>query len=907
MSKSEMGAERREGRDPHESGDDSRDELKSILDTIAAQLQDADRRHTAALSEMQDRISGMGREADLLRMRIPDQFAPAFEQIEAGIGELAHRLVDVDRSAARGAARTRQHRAAARSGHADLNNPWDRDDAEALASVYEASAYPPSAASARDADEATGGTSNIDEAWLESRFAEIARGIEYSLAHVKPESKFSDFDQRFDQFERQFAKVFAGVATHDDLATVQQIEAHMEEIVNRLEKTNDQLDRLNTIEAQLANVSQTLAEMQAANAKSADIGAVARAVAEETAQRFASRPPDERNVAADELRPLIEQLMTENRQGGEQTAMLLDTMQQAMVRLLDRVEAIDFPPQQPPPRIFEADHAANYGARTEMFGSDALRDDDFGAQPFAFDEDDSHGAFPDAVSPPPLSAVSETGMSPEEMALRSEKMRQEFIADARRAKMRLSAEGDDIDDSVAPSLSATRMAYASGSAPAGSRPIRPSSALAKNTSGPTAPSPRLMIIAGFVLLALAGLWYAFGFESKPQSAAVQEAAPATTTQSKTVQPGNATDSAKASGAPSASEPSSGSQAPSAPAGEPNAQGGVNGPRSDLSPHDGGAPATTASIDPDSTPRTTLPMTGVAVDLDHPVTEAELIQARRHQAMANISGELGSAAARPGESAVVPASMIPTEAETEGIAPPAQNTSAPVGGQKSSRLDMPPAMIGPLSFRLAAANGDSSAQFEVGARFAEGEGVPQNFAEAAKWYQRSAEQGFALAQYRLGTLYERGLGLKADRKQASTWYLRAAEQGNIKAMHNLAVLSANQSDRAPDYTTAAQWFEEAAKRGLPDSQFNLAVLYENGLGVTRDLRTAFMWLSLAAQGGDADAVRRRDILRGKLTAQDITVARKMIDAWRMTPTDRAINDAHVAGDLWKQNPRNGLNG
>lgn len=901
MSKSEMSAERREGRDPHESGDDSRDELKSILDTIAAQLQDADRRHTAALNEMQDRISGMGREADLLRMRIPDQFAPAFEQIEAGIGELAHRLVDAEHVETRGAAR-RHHRASARSGHADLNNPWDRDDAEALASVYEASAYPPASASARDAEESAGGTSNIDEAWLESRFAEIARGIEYSLAHVKPESSLSDFDQRFDQFERQFARVFTGVATHDDLAAVQQIEAHMEQIVNRLEKANDQLDRLNTIEAQLANVSQTLAEMQAANAKSADIDAVARAVAEETAQRFASRVPEERNSAADELRPLIEQLMTENRQGGEQTAMLLDTMQQAMVRLLDRVEAIDFPQPQPPPRIFEDHHPTDYDARTGMFGSDLARDDDFAVAPPTFHEDDSHGAFPSAVSPPPFPAGSETGMSPEEMALRSEKMRQEFIADARRAKMRLSAEGDDIDAPVAPSLSATRTAYAAGSAAAGSRPIRPASALHKNTSGPSAPSPRLMILAGFVLVALVGLWYTFGFESRPQPAA-----PATTTQNKTTEPGNATDAAKASGAPAAAEPSSGPQAPSAPAAEPNAQGGVNGPRGDLGPHDGSAPSTTASINQTSTPRTALPMLGVAVDLDRPVTEAELITARRHQAMANLSGELGSAAARPGESAAVPASMIPTEAETEGIAPAAQNASPPIGSVKSSRLDMPTAMIGPLSLRLAAANGDSSAQFEVGARFAEGEGVSQNFAEAAKWYQRSAEQGFALAQYRLGTLYERGLGLKVDRKQASIWYLRAAEQGNIKAMHNLAVLSANQSDRAPDYTTAAQWFEEAAKRGLPDSQFNLAVLYENGLGVTQDLRTAFMWLSLAAQGGDADAVRRRDILRGKLTAQDITVARKMISAWQMTPPDRSNNDALIAGDLWKKNPRNGVNG
>ena len=140
-----------------------------------------------------------------------------------------------------------------------------------------------------------------------------------------------------------------------------------------------------------------------------------------------------------------------------------------------------------------------------------------------------------------------------------------------------------------------------------------------------------------------------------------------------------------------------------------------------------------------------------------------------------------------------------------------------------------------------------------------------------------------------------------------WYKRAADQGNIKAMHNLAVLSANQSDQSPDYTTAAQWFTEAANRGLVDSQFNLAVLYENGLGVTRDLKQAFMWLSLAARDGDADAVRRRDILRGKLTADEMVAAERMLAGWKAIPVDLAVNDARTAGEAWKKNPKNGVDG
>ena len=106
-------------------------------------------------------------------------------------------------------------------------------------------------------------------------------------------------------------------------------------------------------------------------------------------------------------------------------------------------------------------------------------------------------------------------------------------------------------------------------------------------------------------------------------------------------------------------------------------------------------------------------------------------------------------------AAVPAALHPEAATT---APSAAEAVAP---RAAKLLDLPPAAVGPLSLRLAAANGNSSAEFEVGARFAEGKGPSQDFKAAARWYQRSASRGFAQAQYRLGTLYERGLGVPAD--------------------------------------------------------------------------------------------------------------------------------------------------
>lgn len=317
-----------------------------------------------------------------------------------------------------------------------------------------------------------------------------------------------------------------------------------------------------------------------------------------------------------------------------------------------------------------------------------------------------------------------------------------------------------------------------------------------------------------------------------------------------------------------------------------------------------------------------PVYGVAIETDNEATYSDVQNAKRQRAVARTSEKLGQIAVSnpPSEAvALIPdsdASGVPDQAGNgqagngqagNGQAGNGLTSIAKSGFSHTSPLDLPPATVGPLSLRLAAANGDPSAQFQVGSRLAEGKGNEQNFAEAAKWYQRAASLGFAQAQYRLGTLYERGLGLKPDPAKAREWYTKSAELGNVKAMHNLAVLSANQRGSSPDYETAAKWFGEAADRGLSDSQFNLAILYENGLGVTQDLKTAYKWLELATRGGDAETIKRRDILKGKLTAEDLAAAGTLVKTWKVKRVDPMINDARTAGEAWKKNPANGISG
>src|SRR5215471_9505352 len=82
----------------------------------------------------------------------------------------------------------------------------------------------------------------------------------------------------------------------------------------------------------------------------------------------------------------------------------------------------------------------------------------------------------------------------------------------------------------------------------------------------------------------------------------------------------------------------------------------------------------------------------------------------------------------------------------------------------------------------AQQGDAYAQVNLGVMYQQGQGLPQNYAEAVKWYQRAAEQGNAAAQSNLGTMYDRGQGVPQNYTEALRWYRRAAEQGVAYAQY-----------------------------------------------------------------------------------------------------------------------------
>lgn len=142
-----------------------------------------------------------------------------------------------------------------------------------------------------------------------------------------------------------------------------------------------------------------------------------------------------------------------------------------------------------------------------------------------------------------------------------------------------------------------------------------------------------------------------------------------------------------------------------------------------------------------------------------------------------------------------------------------------------------------ALRKAADQGNAYAQCNLGYAYGRGEGVPQDQAEAVKWFRKAAEQGNAKAQCTLGLAYGRGEGVPKDHEQAVKWFRKAADQGNAYA------------------------------------QFNLGNKYAKGEGVLKDLVEAHAWANIAAIKGDVNSQNLREAIEKEMTKEQIAEATK----------------------------------
>ncbi len=220
-------------------------------------------------------------------------------------------------------------------------------------------------------------------------------------------------------------------------------------------------------------------------------------------------------------------------------------------------------------------------------------------------------------------------------------------------------------------------------------------------------------------------------------------------------------------------------------------------------------------------------------------------------------------------------------------------------------------------------GNAAAQFNIGGLYENGEGVEQDYAEAARWYRKAADEGYAKAQHKLGYLYDRGLGVKEDSAEALRWYERAAAQGDIEAQIFVGSRYMLGIGVAPSYTEGMHWYRKAADQGNATAEtlyrsfeaggpgdYSLPVAWRRNVKHQRDANAQLKAQTTDLQGAPQDdGYPPHEALRGAnaprldpanigrlIDKPDVQGLAAVLDALTPTPITEAARDVALGRDL-----------
>lgn len=132
-------------------------------------------------------------------------------------------------------------------------------------------------------------------------------------------------------------------------------------------------------------------------------------------------------------------------------------------------------------------------------------------------------------------------------------------------------------------------------------------------------------------------------------------------------------------------------------------------------------------------------------------------------------------------------------------------------------------------------GLAESQNTMGWHYYHGDGVPKDYEEAAKWFQKAANLGEPSAQFNLGMMYAAGNGVKQDLSEAAKWYRKSAEQGKTSAQLNLGMMYVSGRGVRQNIDEGVKWLNKAADQGDATAKANLAWLIQQGYVKGGDLK------------------------------------------------------------------------
>jgi len=156
--------------------------------------------------------------------------------------------------------------------------------------------------------------------------------------------------------------------------------------------------------------------------------------------------------------------------------------------------------------------------------------------------------------------------------------------------------------------------------------------------------------------------------------------------------------------------------------------------------------------------------------------------------------------------------------------------------------------------------------EIAEMYENGDELPQNRAEAAKWYRKGVDRKDPLAMVRLASLLVNGVGVPQDYAQALQLCQAAAKEYSPARFcvgyflqHGLGVKQ--------DAAEAAKWYEKSAAGGHPPAYMALGQMYWKGEGVKADPVEAYLWFLDAYRAGQKSAKSFGDSVLKEMTADE----------------------------------------
>jgi len=190
------------------------------------------------------------------------------------------------------------------------------------------------------------------------------------------------------------------------------------------------------------------------------------------------------------------------------------------------------------------------------------------------------------------------------------------------------------------------------------------------------------------------------------------------------------------------------------------------------------------------------------------------------------------------------------------------------------------------YRKAAKQGSPDAMFNLGASYYNGEGIAENPVSAYAWFLLAKEAGSTAAVdavrrsaselgprlspqavVQIGDMYEDGNDLPKNYSEAARWYRKQADKDPEAAMR-LVTLLMNGAGVNRDYGEAMTLCKGAASGNHADAQFCVGYLYEHGLGVPANTKEAWKWYTEAAPRNAKAALALSDMyLKGAIVPVD----------------------------------------